>query len=214
MKIISSSTYDEMIHNHLELTEDLYFEIPSGEKLRKFCKKIRYGLHPEMFNYYTEHDLFTTYKDYMVIHDDCLWKELKKKDEDSKMIRTNYEPNEYEKTDIQIGGYKTFPRLTEEKEWAEPDRVAAIRDTIEKYMKNSDKTNLNDIDLDEFSSCINATLRNKDMFDNWFIQYFNDEINADISDEDFKYLKNNCIKFADWIFRNKVRSIEFTEKRY
>ena len=90
MKIISSSTYDEMIHNHLELTEDLYFEIPSGEKLRKFCKKIRYGLHPEMFNYYTEYDLFTAYKDYLVVHNDCLWKELKKKDEDSKMIKTNY----------------------------------------------------------------------------------------------------------------------------
>ena len=307
MKIISSSTYDEMMHNHLELTEDLYFEIPSGEKLRKFCKKIRYGLHPEMFNYYSEHDLFTAYKDYLVIHNDSLWKELKKKDEDSKMIKTNYTLDElgskfkysmsitapinssitYDLIDIvknkfkidkdfNIGIFKVinavysddmeenlgfylsdnnnmgFPlcnggyefildngKLTVESDqvslnkpyikgftcsfelsekdyqkkqvneksasenlessghWHEPEKVKAIRETIEAVMKNTGKTDLKDIDLDMLSSCINATFNRKKMFYKWFDEYAD---GSDYSEEE----RSTACEFLDWVFLHKI----------
>jgi len=310
MKIISSSTYDEMMHNHLELTEDLYFEIPSGEKLRKFCKKIRYGLHPEIFNYYREHDLdlFTVYKDYLVIHNDSLWKELKKKDEDSKMIKTNYTLDElgskfkysilitapindsitYDLIDIvkskfridkdfNIGIFKVinaiysddmeenlgyylsdnnnmgFPlcnggyefildngkltvesdqvssnkpcikkftcsfELSEKKNqkkqatenvnsgslessgpWHEPEKVKAIRETIEAVMKNTGKTDLKDIDLDMLSSCINATFNREKMFYKWLNEFTNEEVD----DKTIKF----AFKFLDWVLLNKLDS--------
>ena len=309
MKIISDSTYNEMIHNHLELTEDLYFEIPSGEKLRKFCKKIRYGLHPEIFNYYREHDLdlFTVYKDYLVIHNDSLWKELKKKDEDSKMIKTNYTLDElgskfkysisieapvnnsitYNLIDIvkskysidknsnlslfkvvkaiysdgkeenlgfylsdnnnmgfplYSGGYEfildngkltvesdqvssTLPHIKEficsfeltertdkntieEKDtsgnlessgpWHEPEKVKAIRETIEAVMKNTGKTDLKDIDLDMLSSCINATFNREKMFYKWLNEFTNEEVD----DKTIKF----AFKFLDWVLLNKLDS--------
>lgn len=189
MKIISSSTYDEMIHNHLELTEDLYFEIPSGEKLRKFCKKIRYGLHPEMFNYYREHDLdlFTVYKDYLVIHNDSLWKELKKKDEDSKMIKTNYDLNK-EKTNA--------GELNSSGPWHEPEKVKAIRATIEAVMKKHNTTDIRDIDLDMLSSCINATINREKMYYDWLNEFTSDEVDEDTIKFTFKFL--------DWVILNKI----------
>ena len=188
MKIISSSTYDEMIHNHLELTEDLYFEIPSGEKLRKFCKKIRYGLHPEMFNYYQEHDLFTAYKDYLVIHNDSLWKELKKKDEDSKMIKTNYDIDK--ENEVKCG------ELNSSGPWAEPDRVKAIRDTIELVMKHTGKTDLKDMDLDMLSSCINATFNREKLFYKWLNEFTSDEVDKDTIKFAFDFLY--------WVLLNKI----------
>ena len=188
MKIISSSTYDEMIHNHLELTEDLYFEIPSGEKLRKFCKKIRYGLHPEIFNYYQEHDLFTAYKDYLVINSDSLWKELKKKDEDSKMIKTNY--------DVDTEKVVNSGKLTSSGPWADPDRVKAIRDTIELVMKNTGKTDLKDMDLDMLSSCINATFNREKLFYKWLNEFTSEEVD--------EYTIKFAFKFLDWVLLNKI----------
>ena len=188
MKIISSSTYDEMIHSHLELTEDLYFEIPSGEKLRKFCKKIRYGLHPEMFNYYQEHDLFTAYKDYLVIHNDSLWKELKKKDEDSKMIKTNYDIDK--ENEVKCG------ELNSSGPWAEPDRVKAIRDTIELVMKHTGKTDLKDMDLDMLSSCINATFNREKLFYKWLNEFTSDEVDKDTIKFAFDFLY--------WVLLNKI----------
>ena len=190
MKIISSSTYDEMIHNHLELTEELYFEIPSGEKLRKFCKKIRYGLHPDMFNYYTEHDLFTAYKDCLVIHNDSLWKELKKKDEDSKMIKTNYDIDK--ENEVKCG------ELNSSGPWAEPDRVKAIRDTIELVMKNTGKTDLKDMDLDMLSSCINATFNREKLFYKWLNEFTSDEVDKDTVKFAFDFLY--------WVLSNKVEN--------
>ena len=188
MKIISSSTYDEMMHSHLELTEDLYFEIPSGEKLRKFCKKIRYGLHPEMFNYYQEHDLFTAYKDYLVIHNDSLWKELKKKDEDSKMIKTNYDIDK--ENEVKCG------ELNSSGPWAEPDRVKAIRDTIELVMKHTGKTDLKDMDLDMLSSCINATFNREKLFYKWLNEFTSDEVDKDTIKFAFDFLY--------WVLLNKI----------
>lgn len=188
MKIISSSTYDEMIHSHLELTKDLYFEIPSGEKLRKFCKKIRYGLHPEMFNYYQEHDLFTAYKDYLVIHNDSLWKELKKKDEDSKMITTNYDIDK--ENEVKCG------ELNSSGPWAEPDKVKAIRDTIELVMKHTGKTDLKDMDLDMLSSCINATFNREKLFYKWLNEFTSDEVDKDTVKFAFDFLY--------WVLSNKV----------
>ncbi len=188
MKIISSSTYDEMIHSHLELTEDLYFEIPSGEKLRKFCKKIRYGLHPEMFNYYQEHDLFTAYKDYLVIHNDSLWKELKKKDEDSKMITTNY--------DVDTEKVVNSGELNSSGPWADPDRIKAIRETIEAVMKNTGKTDLKDIDLDMLSSCINATFNREKLFYKWLNEFTSDEVDKDTVKFAFDFLY--------WVLSNKI----------
>ena len=190
MKIVSSGTYDEMMHNHLELTEDLYFEIPSGEKLRKFCKKIRYGLHPEMFNYYTEHDLFTAYKDCLVIHNDSLWKELKKKDEDSKMIKTNYDIDK--ENEVKCG------ELNSSGPWAEPDRVKAIRDTIELVMKNTGKTDLKDMDLDMLSSCINATFNREKLFYKWLNEFTSDEVDKDTVKFAFDFLY--------WVLSNKVEN--------
>ena len=189
MKIISSSTYDEMMHNHLELTEDLYFEIPSGEKLRKFCKKIRYGLHPEIFNYYREHDLdlFTVYKDYLVIHNDSLWKELKKKDEDSKMLRTNYDLN---KENVTSG------ELNSSGPWNEPDKVKAIKETIEAVMKNHNTTDIREIDLDMLSSCINATINREKMYYEWLNEFTSDEVDADT----IKF----AFRFLDWVILNKI----------
>lgn len=189
MKIISDSTYNEMMYNHLDLTEDLYFEIPSGEKLRKFCKKIRYGLHPEIFNYYREHDLdlFTVYKDYLVIHNDSLWKELKKKDEDSKMIRTNYDVNT-EKTNT--------GELNSSGPWAEPDKVKAIRATIEAVMKKHNTTDIEEIDLDMLSSCINATINREKMYYEWLNEFTSDEVDADT----IKF----AFKFLDWVILNKL----------
>lgn len=188
MKIISDSTYNEMMYNHLELTEDLYFEIPSGEKLRKFCKKIRYGLHPEMFNYYTEHDLFTAYKDYLVIHNDSLWKELKKKDEDSKMIKTNYDIDK--ENEVKCG------ELNSSGPWSEPDRVKAIRDTIELVMKNTGKTDLKDMDLDMLSSCINATFNREKLFYKWLNEFTSEEVD--------EYTIKFAFKFLDWVLLNKI----------
>ena len=188
MKIISDSTYNEMMYNHLELTEDLYFEIPSGEKLRKFCKKIRYGLHPEMFNYYQEHDLFTAYKDYLVIHNDSLWKELKKKDEDSKMIKTNYDIDK--ENEVKCG------ELNSSGPWAEPDRVKAIRDTIELVMKHTGKTDLKDMDLDMLSSCINATFNREKLFYKWLNEFTSDEVDKDTIKFAFDFLY--------WVLLNKI----------
>ena len=189
MKIVSDSTYNEMMYNHLELTEDLYFEIPSGEKLRKFCKKIRYGLHPEIFNYYREHDLdlFTVYKDYLVIHNDSLWKELKKKDEDSKMLRTNYDLN---KENVTSG------ELNSSGPWNEPDKVKAIKETIEAVMKNHDTTDIREIDLDMLSSCINATINREKMYYEWLNEFTSDEVDADT----IKF----AFRFLDWVILNKI----------
>lgn len=81
--------------------------------------------------------------------------------------------------------------------WAEPDKVKAIRETIEAVMKNTGKTDLKDIDLDMLSSCINATFNRKKLFYKWFDEYVN---GSDCSEEE----RSTACEFLDWVLLNKI----------
>lgn len=87
--------------------------------------------------------------------------------------------------------------LTSSGPWHEPEKVKAIRETIEAVMKNTGKTDLKDIDLDMLSSCINATFNRKKLFYKWFDEYID---GSDCSEEE----RAIACEFLDWVFLNKI----------
>ena len=87
--------------------------------------------------------------------------------------------------------------LTSSGPWHEPEKVKAIRETIEAVMKNTGKTDLKDIDLDMLSSCINATFNRKKLFYKWFDEYID---GSDCSEEE----RATACKFLDWVFLHKI----------
>lgn len=109
-----------------------------------------------------------------------------KKEEESNMIMTNNKfDNEITST------YDTSM-------YYEPDKVKAIRETIEAVMKNTGKTDLKDIDLDMLSSCINATFNREKLFYKWLGEFTSDEVDDDKAKFAFKFL--------DWVIQNKIDS--------
>lgn len=79
----------------------------------------------------------------------------------------------------------------------QPEKVKAIKNTIEQYMKNTGKSDLKDIDLTELSSCINATFNRKKLFYKWFDEYVN---GSDCSEEE----RYTACEFLDWVFVHKI----------
>ena len=86
--------------------------------------------------------------------------------------------------------------LTSSGPWHEPDKVKAIRETIEEVMKNHNTTDIREIDLDMLSSCINATLNREKMYYKWLNEFTSDEV----SEDKIKF----AFKFFDWVLQNKT----------
>ena len=105
---------------------------------------------------------------------------------DNSIKESSQMPNNYEYGESTSGG-----------SWHEPEKVKAIRETIEAVMKNTGKTDLKDIDLDMLSSCINATFNRKKMFYKWFDEYVN---GSDCSEEE----RSTACEFLDWVFLHKI----------
>lgn len=110
-----------------------------------------------------------------------------KRNEDSKMIRTNYDLN---KENVTSG------ELSSSGPWADPDKVKAIRETIEAVMKNHNTTDIREIDLDMLSSCINATINREKLYYDWLNEFTSDEVD--------EYTIKFAIEFLDWVIRNKI----------
>ena len=80
--------------------------------------------------------------------------------------------------------------------WADPDKVKAIRATIEAVMKNHNTTDIEEIDLDMLSSCINATINREKMYYDWLNEFTSDEVDEDT----IKF----AFRFLDWVILNKI----------
>jgi len=80
--------------------------------------------------------------------------------------------------------------------WAEPDKVKAIRETIESVMKNFNTTDIRDIDLDMLSSCINATINREKMYYEWLNEFTSAEVD--------EYTIKFAFEFLDWVLLNKI----------
>lgn len=80
--------------------------------------------------------------------------------------------------------------------WNEPEKVKAIRETIETVMKNHDTTDIREIDMDMLSSCINATLNREKQYYKWLNEFTNEEVD----EAKIRF----AFKFLDWVIMNKT----------
>ena len=167
------------------------FKVNPGYEWRTYCKLVSWYI-PLLSCFIKEFDIK------LMIYDSDGYNKLKK-------IYHNYVKNKKEEV-IPMPMIKTNYKLDKETEitnelhssgpWAEPEKVKAIRETIEAVMKNTGKTDLKDMDLDMLSSCINATFNREKMFYKWLNEFTNEEV-------DDKTI-NFAFKFLDWVLLNKI----------